>query len=222
MAMFAVSMAVSATASAKPTWWTCKEVGAGFGSWENNLCTKAKAGGGWEWIQMAEKQEVTSSDILKLSDRNGLGKGKPVTLECTGTDAGTVGPESEDEVTKIEATKCVVIEGECPTPNTKAVHLPWKTELREETGGEIRDAVKNSGAGTPGWQVTCGGIVKDTCEAEGSAGLENVESTGEVIGKFDGKTKKAKCSIGGEESGEVTGTDKQKGVKERAFQFRNK
>jgi hypothetical protein len=220
VAVFAVSMMASATASAKPTWWTCAELTEPVGAFTDSLCTK-KGKGKFEWIQLKEKQTTTSSGTLKLTDINGNGKGKAVTLECTGTDAGTVGPEGEDEITKIEATECTVITGECPTPNAKSVHTPWKTELREEVGGEIRDVLKSSGAGTPGWQVTCAGIVKDTCEAEASTGLENKESTGEVTGKFDGKTKKAKCSVGGEESGEVIGTDNVKVTSgEHAFQFR--
>ena len=98
-----------------------------------------------EWLQnglkLTSALSVTSKGKLKLTDtKGGLKKGS-VTIECTGTDKGTVGPGAADELTEVKATECKHVAGEeCPSPSAEAVHLPWKTELYEE-GSAIRDKV---------------------------------------------------------------------------------
>jgi hypothetical protein len=76
----------------------------------------------------------------------------------------------------------------------------------------VRDLILADGNGEPGWTVTCinfaGGTTEDTCEAEagkpGSLALTN-EANG-VLGTFDAITPRAKCSVGGAETGKVEGT----------------
>lgn len=162
-----------------------------------------------EWLQNGSKLtsalSVTSKGKLKLTDtKGGLKKGS-VTIECTGTDKGTVGPGAADELTEVKATECKHVAGEeCPSPSAEAVHLPWKTELYEE-GSAIRDKVANSGAGLPGWKVKCS-ILSDTCEAETSTAIKLVE-VGIVDATFEEKSAKANCSRGGTGTGVVEGTD---------------
>lgn len=145
MAVFAFSAVMVANASAAE--WLCKEGGV------FKACSAAKA--------------VDSEGTLTLSDATLLGT---ITIECSGTNVGTVGPGAADSITEIldlaKATKdilCKVTGGTalCGTAEAlaEAIHLPWKTELLSTT----IDDLTTSGAGNPGWHVVCSTGTEDEC-----------------------------------------------------------
>ncbi len=190
----------------------CNKVSAGEpSSFEDAACTKAKNGGGFAKIedfvvfllnggQIPAATRVKLAGTLLLSDLK-----QKVELQCAGKGEGTVGPGDEDVTTSLTATSCTN-QGStsCPTPNVLAQKLPWKTELNETSGGAVVDEILNES----GWQVTCAGIIKDTCLA--AAGVPYVEVTklsAVVEESFVGSKNEdiATCSLGGKE-GDVVGS----------------
>jgi hypothetical protein len=169
---------------------------------------------------ITESMKVTSEGTLELEDSKTLvGKTK---VKCSGTDEGTIGLEGTDTITKITVTpnSCTKVEGGCESEiSAEAVHLPWNTKLitveNSKKEKEVRDEIKNSGAGTPGWAVTCKtalGKKTDTCEGETTVGIDNVTKgthKGDVAALFDevSREKPATCSEKKEKSGKVYGTD---------------
>jgi hypothetical protein len=162
---------------------------------------------------------IHSHGLLLLEDTKATGGA--VKVHCAGHDVGTVGPGALDLVTKVTlellGTKKQIAcnidtAGQCKQPVTaEAVNLPWHTELTLITLGGIptvRDMLMSSGAGNPGWAVTCNtilGNVTDTCTlALGHTGVQNV-STG-VNAIFDANSPNANCSQGGAGTGVVRGT----------------
>ncbi|MGH2853211.1 MAG: hypothetical protein ACRDLF_03345 [Solirubrobacteraceae bacterium] len=142
-----------------------------------------------------------------------------VRCNAGGRSKGTVGPGGKDEVTSAEVEKSKencrglkVCESES-IKEVKAIHLPWKTELFE-TESAIQDKIEGTGGGA-GWKVVCSaafvGERTDECEAETGkpeiATLTNAVTSGVLLvkGVFLNR-RKAKCTEGGKESGEVTGT----------------
>jgi hypothetical protein len=168
---------------------------------------------------ITESMKVTSEGTLELEDSKTLvGKSK---VKCTGTDAGTVGLEGTDTITAVTVTSCSKVEGGCESEITAAaVHLPWDTKLvtvenPKTKAKEVRDEIKTSGAGTPGWSVTCKTLLgkkTDTCEGETTVGIDNVTKgthKGDVAALFDevSREKPATCSEKKEKSGFVYGTN---------------
>jgi hypothetical protein len=161
-----------------------------------------KVGGVFSEIKAATA--ASTEGKLKLEDLKGGINKEAVQIECTVKSTGKIGAGSADSIEKTEATKCTVIKGTCGTPTVEALHTPWTTEL---VAG-IRDNIKNSGAGLPGWKVTCTILfvkVVDTCETETSTSMANNEATGNVEATFNAESPKAKCSRGGAETGVVEG-----------------
>jgi methionine-rich copper-binding protein CopC len=160
-----------------------------------------------EWlvnkVAVATEATVKQSGTLVLNDM-----GSKVSLECTGTGEGKVLAAGKDTVTAAKATGCIVLEGSCPTPSANPVHLPWNTELTT-VGTELRDNITNSGAGEPGWTVTCLGIIKDECTGPSSTKITNnlTETPVDVTSTFDEGSAPAHCSLdaAGTKEGLVTG-----------------
>lgn len=161
-----------------------------------------------EWLingaAIATAKKIKSKGELLLSDDV-----EKVSLLCKGTDEGTVGPGTLDEVTLIEATECVFEGGEhgaCEegkAVTAKALGLPWTTKI-EGTRDDITSAT------SVGWNVECTvfGVFKvsDECTIGlSSTALENV--TGGVNAIFDASTPAANCTRGGAGAGLVNGTD---------------
>lgn len=180
----------------------------------------------WELngAKLEASMETTSTGELELEDSKVPLVGATA-VKCKGTDKGTVNIEGKDTITEIKATECKPVKGGCESEVTAAaVHLPWDTQLvtveNAKKEKEVRDEIKSSGAGTPGWAVTCKtalGKKTDTCEGESSVGIDNVtegEHAGDVAALFEAVTheKPATCTEGGAKSGFVTGTDFIKGA----------
>lgn len=207
---------VSAPAMAAPSWFECSEVTEGTGKYEESKCKTEGTKKNWEWVQLSKTVASTSEGELELEDSKTIVGA--VRLKCKVKSTGTVGPHAEDKIESAELTECKVVKGTCGSPKAKAIHLPWNTELTEE-GGEIRDRIKNSGAGLPGYTVTCVVIIKieDTCEGETSTGVANNLAAGLVEIKFDTKSPKAKCTQSKAVTGTVEGTLKVKATNGQAI-----
>ncbi len=175
------------------------------------MCSKGKASGNWETEEVAETQEVTSSSsALELVDTKATGGA--LAIKCAATDVGWI-EENFDDVSGIKFTKCARVSGSCESEKELKViplNLPWATELREETGGEIRDRLQAAGKG-PGYKIECtvGGIFKiaDECAGALTTKMTNNRSTDTVEAEFDSKSGKIECTSGGKEAGEIKGID---------------
>ena len=157
-----------------------------------------------EPISTPQATTVTSSG-LRLTDENSGLFGETVTVECAGTGSGTVGPGGADTVASITPTNCKTVAGTCATsPTVSPLHLTWDTELVEE-GGQVRDRVRNSGSGNPGWKVECLFGITDECTS--NTGYLTITGFGPptVTGKFEEKGTRATCTRTGKESGFVEG-----------------
>jgi hypothetical protein len=159
---------------------------------------------------VASEVKIHSLGLLLLTDHTApLGA---VQIHCHGFDAGTVGPHALDLVTSVTTTllgtndkiTCTYDkQGGCessPAPLALAVNLPWHTELYL-VGTEVRDMIVSSGAGSPGWKVTCKtflGTVTDECTVPlGSTGLVNEPTaTMGVLAIFDANSQNADCKLG--------------------------
>ncbi len=219
VAMLVVSMVAAGAASAAPVWEHCEteKINTTVSKWTTGQCTTASsmAAAGFSWQVVEGTEKVVSHATVTLEDTKVPILGT-VTVICTGNDEGTVGPRSFDRIERITEIKCVKGEN-CGTlvGNAEPLHLPWQTELYE-TEKQVRDAIQNSGAGIPGWKVTCetAGIkAEDTCtNANGFVVVSNQTTKGVkgellVLGDFPKpNVPKAECSVGGKESGDVLGT----------------
>jgi hypothetical protein len=222
VSMLAMSMALATSASAALHWLVClaEHSGTTTTKWKSSQCTTAGPAGGFEWSEVTGTEAVKSeSETITLRDKKATGGSTAV--QCTGiTNEGSVGPGKFDRITKvtITASKCARLENSlCESVvEVKAVNLPWQTEL-EETENKILDIINNTGTSgkEPGWAVTCETLIgpsTDTCEGEGTAKQEllllaNKPTNGEllVLATFEEK-RKATCSQGGSEQGEVKGS----------------
>jgi hypothetical protein len=209
VAVAMLTIGVFAAASASALEWQerkCEKVTEG--GFINSACTEEGLGefewGAWKAI--SSPLATTSEGTLILEDTKAAFG--PSRIECEGSDEGTVGPGTADELTKATATKCKVLSGACSEGSAvaHAVHLPWKTKL-EVINGEVRDKIESSGAGEPGWNVECTAIfkVEDTCTGTTTTGIKNVSTGVDAI--FDAKSAHANCTQGGAGSGVVEGTD---------------
>ena len=210
VAMFVMSMLAAGTASA--AWEQCatEKAAAAATKYETNQCLKVQSSGKWAWQEITSAEKVKSQGSLKLSDIN-IPIAGTVEVSCSGTDTGTVGPGKTDVTESITVASCTAGKNcEKLIKNAEPLHLPWKTELFN-TEKTVRDAIKADGKGEPGWAVECkvlGVTKKDECTTEtGTTLMSNVLTNGEllVLADFESKSGKAKCTVGGANSGEVIG-----------------
>jgi hypothetical protein len=199
---------MAAPALATPKWYECKEQSGG--KYTEKECATTGSPGTFELVEVKTAVASISEGELELEDsESSIGA---VRVKCTVVSEGTAGPEKKDTITSATLSSCKVVKGTCGSPTAVAVHLPWNTELTEPTEGEIRDNIKNSGSGLPGYTVTCTVIikVKDTCEGETSTKITNNFSSSLVEATFEKKSPKATCSLSKKVSGSVEGTLKTK------------
>ena len=153
-----------------------------------------------EWRQgglaLTESVGTKWSGTLKLADtKAGL------TVSCHATGEGTVGPEAAGTETNWKTSECSTTAGECGSPSMTTKNAPWNTEM-ERVGTLTQDLTVSGKGGTPGFSIFCFGVIRDTCEGEFAAAMENV--TGGVHATFDGG--KLDCSLGGSGTGVATDT----------------
>ncbi|MGH2853478.1 MAG: hypothetical protein ACRDLF_04710 [Solirubrobacteraceae bacterium] len=208
------------SALASPIWEQCSEGGSAT-KYSSNQCSKAEGGGKWQWNELAGTEKFRGL-FSTLTLRDTKTPEKESVIRCTkGVEEGTVGPDNEGLVIEKaevkEASKnCVRLEGPCKAEGVEKVEgvdLPWQQEF-SETEKKFSTAVEPFGTGEPGWNVTCKtilGSTSDTCTTESASkeegeSLENVLTGGvsSIIASLK-KLHKAKCSVGGAESGVVEG-----------------
>ena len=206
---------VASPAVAVPRWVHC--VKSEKGKFSDGTCSKS--GTGWETKELVGTSEITSSGELEAEDTKATGGA--VAAQCTGSNTGwaanptTTTEPGEDGIATITNIKCKFVkEGLCrKLTSVEPRNLPWGTRLVEK-GTEVRDEIISGNAsGAPGWKVICenllGGITEDTCELSGvSVNVITNRATGKIEIIFDKITemKKAKCTVGGAEAGNVRGT----------------
>ncbi len=217
VAMFAMSLVASATASAAgPVWEQCTK-GAGSGTkWETNECdTISPTTNEWEWKEVNGTEKVETNGTLTLTDTGTILGTSSVT--CTGTDIGSIGPGKYDRIETIKVASCKA-EKVCESNVTaKPLGIPWQTELFETEGvggtaKKIRDKITGTTNGEPGWSVTCktlGGTKTDECKTvtgkEGTPEVTNKQAASNVQITFNSSAGKASCTEGNSTSGEVVG-----------------
>jgi hypothetical protein len=148
---------------------------------------------------------------------------KAVELECAGIFDGSVGPNGEDEITKVLnlakeeisgtalvglAVDCTVIVGsgtaKCLAGELLELwplNLPWLTELFLMESGAFLDRIFAGPNGAPGYEAFCpvsGG--ENTCTGATSSTITSGAT--DVIGVFDATSEKANCTLGGEGAGD--------------------
>ena len=212
-----MSMAVSAAASAaEARWEQCSEGGSAT-KYTEHQCLKAGAGEKWQWNEIKEETEaVKSIGSLKLADTKVPVVGK-VVVECSGESIGDVGPKAFGRIQEVKTakTQCRNVENCEKVEGIEARNTPWQTEIYE-TEGKVLGVLTGTTGSEPGWKVTCkvlGVVDEDECLAVAGEPetllLENKASGGEtpllVLATFE-HARKAKCSLKGEKSGEVTGS----------------
>jgi hypothetical protein len=205
---------------AQPVWQLCTKLEAKIGNFENSTCTKGKTESEYEWLELTETEEVTSSSTsFEVEDSKATGGA--TAIKCAGSSKGTVGEEGQDSITVLSASKCTFVKaGSCETsvePRANAVNLPWSTRLEERENTETkkiepRDLVRSFTTKPPGWNVECrvAGVftVSDVCEGGASTSVANNETEGIVEAKFDevSAQESATCSVGGSKAGFTRGT----------------
>src|SRR5580704_16925504 len=220
VAMFAVSMVAAGTASAAPVWEQCSEGGTAT-KYTEHQCLTAGAGEKWQWNEVKTTEEVRIKGSLRLSDTKIPIIGT-VAVECSGESIGAVGPGIHGRITEIKtsAAQCRNVENCEEVKKIEPRNLPWQTE-NTEVGGKpvaILRAVTPGAGKEPGWALECKvlGISKeDVCENEEgkpeSLALKNDATKNGtktellVLATFE-ELRKAKCSVGGAESGRVKGS----------------
>jgi hypothetical protein len=215
--MFLLGMALTATASAAPHWEQCTtEKTSTATKWSEHQCVKAESGGGWQWNEVKGTEKVKSEGTLRLADKKASILGE-TSLQCGGTDVGSVGPGKFSRVTSVTATSCTLIKaGGCEKliGVAKAVNTPWQGELIE-TENEVRNVITETTSGKPpGWETECEtleGKKKDVCTSgTGEEEITNAENKATsllllVLLRFFPR-RKANCTLGGEHQGEVVGS----------------
>jgi hypothetical protein len=211
VSMLAASMAYSATASAaNPVWEQCTETGTTT-KYSENQCVKAEGGGNWAWQEIKGTEKVTNKGSLILKDTKTLVG--TVEIECLIEGEGIVGPVKlgKIEKVKIEPKGCRAIKGCESIKSVEARDLPWQTEIFE-TEGKPSTNLTQDGNGEPGFKIACP-VLKleetDECLQEKalSGGLLTILSITRIllVRYAVPPTPNAKCSMGGEKSGEMEG-----------------
>jgi hypothetical protein len=195
----------------KEAWEECKEGGTAT-KYESNQCTKASSTGKWGWGVVTSSEKVSTVGFtLTFVDKKATGGAAKIRCVTGFTETGTIGSEASGKIEAAEvsnpSTNCARVEGGCKSgevEKVKGVHLPWNTHSL---------LIENSGAGEPGWEITCNTLLgkgSDKCESEESEKslpmrFENRVSIGVllVLAAFGGSL--MRCSQGGAESGEIEG-----------------
>jgi hypothetical protein len=148
---------------------------------------------------------------------------KAVEIECTGIFDGSVGPNGEDEITKvlnlpkeeISGTPLVGLAVDCTVQVGSAtakclvgelaeiwpLNLPWLTELILMESGAFLDSILAGPGGNPGYEAFCtvsGG--ENSCTGSTSSTITNGAT--DVIGNFDATSEKVTCTLGGAGAGD--------------------
>ena len=234
MLAMSIALAGSAAAAVPALWLVCLEGTEKLPptKYTTNQCTKVAAGNAGKWqslsLPLGKSDTVRILAItLRLTDLEaGPFKEKSVVtcphptegwglIENRETEKKVIGLllVKKAEVANPEA-ECTRVSGPCKNlEKVVGADLPWKDEVFEE-GGKFVSKIEPDGAGEPGWAVTCNtalGSRTDTCLSRGPGTLEGISGenrvTSEVLlvlAEFLGLAK-AKCSQGGEKSGEVAG-----------------
>ncbi|MGH2854255.1 MAG: hypothetical protein ACRDLF_08710, partial [Solirubrobacteraceae bacterium] len=222
--MLVLGMALAGSASAAPLWLVCLE-GSGLTKYSSNQCTEASSSGKWQSLGLPTGKSDTVRLLafsLRLEDT-----GAGTKIECPdagipGSGVGVIEGTNKGKITAVELKEpekegCKVLKGflTCTVgklTNVKGTNLPWNTEIFT-TENKSLTRIASSGAGEPGWSVTCGGAT-DSCVTEaGTANQESAELINEVTpttkvllvrSRFE-STGKAKCSVGGAKAGKFFG-----------------
>lgn len=219
VSMFAMSMVISATASAAaPVWEGCLE-GSTTTKYTTSSCVTAGAGS-FGWVEIKNTDKTTSKGFtLTLRDKEAPGGSSEIRCTAENEAEGVVGPGNSGKITKAEVkntkTNCTRLTGACEAGKVEKVvgaGLPWQTTLFE-TEKKVLTKIEADSASEPGWSIVCkvaGLNVTDTCTSTGKkyeqASLENVLSGGVqlVLGKFT-KANEAECTLSKKVSGQVEG-----------------
>jgi hypothetical protein len=224
VAMFALSMALGASASAAPVWEQCQTEKASTSPsrYTEGQCVTASATGGWAWQEVKGTEKVIGPGSLVLKDtKTPVGT---VEVQCSGTTEGAVGPRRFARMTGVTEIKCSPGK-ECEKVETASPrNLPWQTELFETTEKTVGDRITSGGSGAPGWGLTCTVLdikTEDVCTSESTSVLDRNMLTQELTGSrrlvglaFE-NAGKANCTVGGEGSGEelgIVGLEKANGL----------
>jgi hypothetical protein len=213
VAMFAMGMVVVATASAAPVWEQCTE-GSTTTKYAEDNCKVAEAGGKWGWKAIPAGAPATvhiTGSTLTLKDTKVpiIGTVEVVcAIEGEGTAGGSIG-----KVEKLTIKSCSAGKN-CEKVESSAIKdLPWETEFFE-TESKVFQTLKGTGAGEPGWSISCkvlGVTETDECKIiPGKPGEheDNNERTGNEWLQVEGieALPRYGCSVGGEASGVASGS----------------
>jgi len=161
------------------------------------------------------KATVTGGGEILLEDMKGGLFGEGVDLLCSFEFLGEFLAANDFEIISVfplggtdpgtgaTAIKCETMAGICGEPEIKYVNLPWLVEV-VLVGTESRGLFQTSGAGNPGWNVTCNKVVEDTCTGTASMLLTNT-ATG-FTATFDASSEPYSCTRGGAKEGLLEGT----------------
>jgi len=155
----------------------CSLGGSGKGTLEGTQLIEATRGAKLEANTVAGTFSKLTSSLaakargeLKIEDKGYGAKGAACLVETE----GTVEAAGKGKITAYHASSCTPAAGCRSVAGTRALNLPWKTELYESEG-IVRDRVISGGNGTPAWEFECEtslGKISDTCNF-GNPGLEN-------------------------------------------------
>jgi hypothetical protein len=217
-AIYALSVATAATATAAPVWEACatEKAASAATKYTSDACTETSGSGRWAWQEVPANAPVTigiRAETLTLKDTKTTGGESEIS--CVDEGAGKAGG-SVATIETATVSGCHVGKGLCEkVESAKAVHLPWKTELFE-TEKKAEQTLSGDGAGEPGLSVECHtllGTKTDTCEKEASAPdpihIDLSELTGEwlILELLDNEYKRWKCTEGGAEAGRLLGAE---------------
>jgi hypothetical protein len=149
--LFAVAAFVVLPAAAQatvPHWYSCENVGAEKGKFENNVCTKEGGKKEFEWVRIKEGTKEKPFDVQVKTKGTLVLEIPGNKITCKVKDAGSIwnpagGGAGEDEITEFLNSECVAEKAICATGEileVLALNLPWYSEL-EEVAGVIRDRI---------------------------------------------------------------------------------
>jgi hypothetical protein len=208
VAMFAMSMALSAAASAAgPVWEQCREgEKAGVTKWENARCSIASSAGKFEYKELTTTENASLAGTLTLKDtKTPVGI---VEVACSTSGEGTIGPGKFGTITEVSFKSCKPGEHCEEVGKVEARDLPWQTEFIESEG-VVRTAIKEDGKGAPGLSIECkvlGVKGADTCTTNNGR-LSNGFGFAILwwLLTWLPSSAKSSCTVGGAESGETLG-----------------
>ena len=196
LAVFAISMIASASASASPIWEVCEK--GGTEEFETHRCAQKGAGGDWSWkyLELSKAYNVVSKGGTQELVLDTAGA-KPVIACEHVSDQGNIkgGAPGTDEVTELKYTECKINLPSCPVVKTAgepsgtvAVPSGVKSELFEESG-VIKDRFSPA-SGTTLVTLEIGKKENGSKEAEGICSplpAVNNKVEGTAVATVDGK-----------------------------------